>query len=811
MMDADPDDDSLLPNSKRRRALRKGTRSCWECRRRKVRCTYASPSDEVCIGCSKRCSICISQEFPDQTTTPVARSRLVGERIGRVEALVQGLVKLAGSPTSSASESVPPVSVRDGGAQSGGGGGGIGGGMPTPVSPHHTPLYSSSAPEGCSGETPASDTDETISPVGEVSSSLGNLNKIISQQLLDMYPSESDMKVVFDSCGVLSTYFTKVLVKPYRKLSDSELECINELTARHTHQTHPVLIARQMLQIAIVLQQAGHNTHHGWKRLSEPAATLTQRLADTAIRLVTKNEDMMGSLEAIVCVLLESIYQSNKGDLRRSWLTIRRAIGIAQLMNIHRRNRQSLVSIDPTNPIDPQFLWHRLMYADRFVSLMLGLSQASTDAAMASDATLKDETDLGRLERLECAAVSRILERNEHGPSPDDLSVTLDIDAELQRAARTMPSRWWLAPNLSTVEGDVQLFWEISKLLAQINHYNLLNQLHLPYMLSSSNPENAEQRHRYDYSRITCVSASRELLTRYAAFRKFNKVAYCCRVLEFVALLASLTLLMAHLDGHRAARQGGDSTNVLVHLRFSDRAIMEQVLDSMQQLGAVNRGDVMSAKSAALLRQLLDFEEDAAQGSRYSIDKAPENTGIGCCDSVGNGDQTVVGDFTSSSGTFQMWVPYVGYVCITSDGGVTKRSRRLVQASKKGDMSIESQTPVISSQMQIDSITPTTETQEEEATLDIHGASMEIPAGSAAHSAQPSEFGASLKDLSDQAVPGLLEFMGYSGTFPAQHPYTGITAGAEQWALQGVDMAFFENLMRESNFQLNSEAVNTWF
>ncbi|VUC32108.1 unnamed protein product [Clonostachys rosea] len=758
-MDTDPDDHSLLSNAKRRRALRKGTRSCWECRRRKIRCTYASPSDEACIGCSKRCSICISQEFPDQTTTPVARSRLVGERIGRVEALVQGLVKLTGSPTSAASESVHLVSVRDGGAQSGGGGGGI----PTPGSPHHTPLCASSVAEGNSGNTPSSDTDGAISPVGEVSHSQGNLDKI-SRHLLDMYPSASDMKVVFDSCSVLSTYFTKLLVKPYQELGDSELKCMDELTARHTHQTHPVLIARQMLQIAIVLQQAGHNTHQGWKRLSEPAATLTERLADTAIRLVTKNDDMMGSLEAIVCVLLESIYQSNRGDLRRSWLTIRRAIGIAQLGNIHRRNRQSLLSIDPTNSIDPQFLWHRLMYADRFVSLMLGLSQASTDAAMASDAMMKNETDMGRLERLESAAASRILERNEHGPSPDDLSVTLDIDADLQRAASTMPSRWWLAPTLTTVEGDVQLFWEISKLLAQINHYNLLNQLHLPYMLSSSNPENAQQRHRYAYSRITCVSASRELLTRYAAFRKFNKVAYCCRVLEFVALLASLTLLMAHLDGHRAARQGReDSTNVLAHLRFSDRAIMEQVLDGMQQLGLVSGGgeDVMSARSAALLRHLLDFEEDAARGRRYSIGKDLEDTGRD------GGSHTVVGDFTSRSGIFQMWVPYVGSVSITLDGRVAKRS-------------------VISSQMP------------GEETLDIHGAPMETAHGSAAHSAQPSEFGAS-------------DFVGYSATFPAQHPHAGITLGAEQWAFQGVDTAFFENLMRESNFQLNNEAVNPWF
>jgi hypothetical protein len=50
----------------KRRKVRKGTHSCWECKRRKMKCRFdpriASTS---CNGCRRRGSPCISQEFPE--------------------------------------------------------------------------------------------------------------------------------------------------------------------------------------------------------------------------------------------------------------------------------------------------------------------------------------------------------------------------------------------------------------------------------------------------------------------------------------------------------------------------------------------------------------------------------------------------------------------------------------------------------------------------------------------------------------------------------------------------------------------------
>lgn len=82
--------DDSLP---KRRKLRKGTQSCWECKRRKTRCIFAAPSEPTCVGCKSRRTKCVSQEFDDDIS--VARGQT--ERLDRVELQVAQLVNQAGN------------------------------------------------------------------------------------------------------------------------------------------------------------------------------------------------------------------------------------------------------------------------------------------------------------------------------------------------------------------------------------------------------------------------------------------------------------------------------------------------------------------------------------------------------------------------------------------------------------------------------------------------------------------------------------------------------------------------------------------
>lgn len=80
----------------KRRKLRKGTRSCWDCKRRKVKCSFESATDSVCIPCRRRGALCVSQERPEEEfQTEDSRGQLF-ERLLKVESLLEELVNKVG-------------------------------------------------------------------------------------------------------------------------------------------------------------------------------------------------------------------------------------------------------------------------------------------------------------------------------------------------------------------------------------------------------------------------------------------------------------------------------------------------------------------------------------------------------------------------------------------------------------------------------------------------------------------------------------------------------------------------------------------
>ena len=77
--------------STRPRKIRRGTGSCWACKRRKVRCHYVSRSDRVCDGCKTRCIACVSQDYPEDSRKLDGNGQL-HDRLSKVEALLDRLV-----------------------------------------------------------------------------------------------------------------------------------------------------------------------------------------------------------------------------------------------------------------------------------------------------------------------------------------------------------------------------------------------------------------------------------------------------------------------------------------------------------------------------------------------------------------------------------------------------------------------------------------------------------------------------------------------------------------------------------------------
>jgi len=98
--------DNSAPAPKRRK-LRKGTASCWECKRRKAKCIFSNDLG-ICDSCKRRGTDCVSQE--SEKPPEVGSNKHIVDRLGEVEALVQHLLKNAQSDRRSRNGLVSPSS-----------------------------------------------------------------------------------------------------------------------------------------------------------------------------------------------------------------------------------------------------------------------------------------------------------------------------------------------------------------------------------------------------------------------------------------------------------------------------------------------------------------------------------------------------------------------------------------------------------------------------------------------------------------------------------------------------------------------------
>ncbi|KAL6697069.1 hypothetical protein J3F84DRAFT_278981 [Trichoderma pleuroticola] len=762
----------------KRRKVRKGTRSCWECRRRKMKCVFGSPADTACISCKRRGAKCVDQQFPEQISTPLDRSLQMGDRVVRVEALVEQLLNKV---SNSSDPCCRCTTAQDNDITS-----------PATNSPVLSPSHSSYEHLN-HDETPQYEIlnyDGSGRPLHQIpdenhSIEIGK-HLALSRVLYKSLPTPQDIEIISKARGDLSSRFYQMLTVPYNDLDQSDPQSLDSLLERPGSNSHPVLIGLYMLRIATFLQHLHPHLHKNIKGLSEPPQQMMSRLFSTAINTVTIDESLINSIEGLECVMLESLWYTNGGNLRKGLVAIRRAMTIAQLMGLHRSSRSPAQCklLDSEKEVHPKFIWFRIVFAERHLCLMLGLPQSTVDQSMASKEMLENDTPMGRLDRMHCVIASRILQRNQSEPSPHDFALTLELDEELQKAAEDLPKKWWLHSNLvTTLDNPEMLFWDMRRLFHQLFHYNLLNQLHLPYMLRSS-----INRRENQYSRITCINASREVLSRFITFRSSDRIAFWCRSLDFLSLMAAMTLLIAHLDGHRQAstisshaqlQPTARSENLLTHQRPGDRAMIEEVQESMEEVSRRN-GDALGARSAEVLRRLLSIEAEAAGGHRRSVDSVIVR--------IQAAAEEPVDEMNEEKGSVvRVYIPYFGTVKITHGGIISNET--LTTQKNTADTTDQRwiqvpETDFVDNAVGI--LNTWSSTQDDRNSSNGRQTEADIRAGKLSGVA-PSAGDYRNTTQENSRTRGFLQ----------QEEDILFTTGIDDWVYQSVDMAFFDTLMRD--------------
>lgn len=495
---------------------------------------------------------------------------------------------------------------------------------------------------------------------------------------------------------------------------------------------HPVLLARQMLLFAAALRHVprkeevfGLSKHHH---------TIMDELVESAVSHVTTNDALLGTLEGLELLILEGFYHFECGDARRTWITTRRAVMAAQLLGLHRPGHYRYKVIDGQIDLKPEAMWISIVCMERVSSLLLGLPSSTSGVVLTEGATTS-----GFIVHLGNVA-GRVLERNQIEIPQQALDLTKAIDRELINIAEQMPQSFWRPSDFQgLVRDSSESSDEIRRALDHGRYYNLVIQLHLPHMLC---PSHDSQRM---YSKIACVNASREVLNRHIALQSFQPAVSRCRMIDFPALIAGMTLMLAHAISHC----GKESDNMFAHQRLSDRAMVKRALGSMEFVSELHQ-ETLIVRCARLLTELLAIEEDATREHRHDIDQQHGGT-----KERDNGRNMLI-----------MRAPFLGGMQLSKEGVAPMTSSRTDQDSNLAEGTSIGGIGAI----HVDSSRPS-ESDQGISALDFPGHQPD----SASHVVQ--------------ATTG--DFLTHD-----DHTFFDGATSIDDWAFLGTDTAFFESLMR---------------
>ncbi|KAJ0422989.1 hypothetical protein BJY00DRAFT_63078 [Aspergillus carlsbadensis] len=692
----------------RPRKVRKGTHSCRECRRRKVRCTFTSSKDTICVICHRRGTECISQGAVDGLDRHVEPEAAFDHSVGDLS--------LA---------SFEDSTVYDGNSSYGA-------------------RFEHSANHLLTPGLSATPTSTRLIPAEPTAHST------ITQTLLRSVPPRHDVEILLGKVSKSAWFCYQAKFKSSSSTPD-DLPIQQRASSSLLYpEPHPVLLARQMLLLASALQHLspsaiipGLGKHHH---------LIMEELADAAIQMVTTNDTLLGSLEGLENIILESFYHIDSGNIRRAWITLRRAVMAAQLLGLHQPGQYRYKLLNEHNDLNPEVMWTSIVSVERICSLFLGLpSCVGMTASTGLEMTNPDGTC--DLNVLSMRVTARILERNQHAPGERAQELTGEIDQELIQMTQQLPSSFWRPLTFAGLRSDSkEAFWESRRAWDHMYYYSLVNQLHLPYMHCSSNTPGVL------YSRIACANASREILTRQIAFRTFNPITSCSRMGDFMALIAGMTLMLVHLVSHSQNAMG----NALVHQRLGDRATVEQALECMKCMSELQE-DVLAARCVGMLRDLLAIEAGAARGLN----------GPACA-----GENFLI-----------VKVPYIGAIRIAQEG-----IRPMTASEVEQHRDINHGVTIGG----IGSIEVKSQNNPHYRPGDL-AANVPTPANTETGAAGQTSSGPLAQDQTnvDQHLSG--EYFSHESMFP------DAAAPLDDWVFQGVDSAFFDVLMRGvADSQLNN-------
>ena len=452
----------------------------------------------------------------------------------------------------------------------------------------------------------------------------------ICKTLHALFPCSNDVVTIVKTS--VGPFYLTTLFNSFRDMLEGMAEVPEDVAMIPPITSHPTVIAKRLLQLAICIQQLSPDFDRSQLQMKEDFSEVMNDIVMTVSSYVTSNDDIVGTAEGLESLVLLGLWHSSAGNLRKSWLAHRRAMSLAQMIGIDQGNARALrfvdTSISPSRRSSVDALWYRINHYDRQLSLLLNLPVGCVDNTYATEDAMKRDTQMERLGKLHTVISGRIVQRNSAKTSSEAHNLTQSIDCDLENAARTMGTEWWDEPIMSdlfTTQNIDHSLGQTIHMILQINHFQLLILLHLPYVHNSQAANGMlEAQTRYDYNRATCLRASRELLKRFITFRGLIQSPWSCRHIDYSALFGATTLLLSYL------RQNQDLTTMSAPpsaaQRAEDRRLIEMVRDRMQTVAGIAQ-DKVSQESTDILGRMMPIL-DTIDAKSHNSSSTPQSSGF---------------------------------------------------------------------------------------------------------------------------------------------------------------------------------------
>ncbi|CAI7632557.1 unnamed protein product [Penicillium bialowiezense] len=279
---------ALEPRPKRRK-VRKGTSSCWDCKNRKKRCEFESDSKSGCVSCRRRGIPCISQASAHTADDEHNGYEGVSQHIDRVEDLVRQLVHQRGARSQERNHRQVvsrPVFFN---------------------ASRHSTLKSIS--------------HERMS---RSSSLTGYLNSVL--------PAPHIAAIIFNSN---KQYNAPLQILQGLRLDEESAERQGMPKSDIFPTMHPVSFARRLIKLALCLQELDEKgSEQLCSDLGESTLSIARRWFQVATGHVMTQDYLVSSLDGLETLLLQSRYHISLGELEHAWQIYKRAFHIAYLVDI---------------------------------------------------------------------------------------------------------------------------------------------------------------------------------------------------------------------------------------------------------------------------------------------------------------------------------------------------------------------------------------------------------------------------------------------------------------------------------------------